>query len=291
VGLVLTRRYGFLMAVGTRPGSPAEKAGVRSGDIVKTIDSRHTRPVSVAVGERLLRGAPGSVLKLRLLRPGSDPLDVTMVRERLAAAEPERRTLPDGTGYLRVRELSARSADAVRGELEVLRKGGVHRLVLDLRGASWGAPAEAAKLAELFLKGGTVAKLVGRKTAEQTLAADAARQAWDLPLAVLVDQGSAGPAEIAAAALLDAGRAPVVGERTFGRAAVQRGVPLPEGGLVLTVAKYMSPKGKEIHGRGVEPSVAVNAPDEGDKPESERTDPILDKALELLKAEPAKKAA
>jgi carboxyl-terminal processing protease len=291
VGLVLTRRFGFLMAVGARPGSPAEKGGVRTGDILKTIDGKHSRPLSVVVGERLLRGAPGSVVKLKLLRRGSEPVDVSLVRERLAAAEPERRTLPDGTGYLRVREFSARTGEAVRGEVEVLRKSGAQRLVLDLRGAAWGNPAEGAKLAELFLKGGTVAKLVGRKTAEQVLAADAARQAWDLPLAVLVDIGTAGAAEVAAAALLESGRAPVVGERTFGRAALQRGVPLPEGGLVLTVAKYVSPKGKDIHGRGVEPSVAVNAPDEDEKPETEKTDPILDKALELLKAEPAKKAA
>jgi carboxyl-terminal processing protease len=291
VGLVLTRKYGFLMAVGTRPGSPAEKGGVRTGDILKTIDGKHTRPLSVAVGERLLRGAPGSVVKLKLLRPGSDPLDMSLVRERLVAAEPERRTLADGTGYVKVRELSAGTAEAVRGEVEVLRKAGAQRLVLDLRGAAWGNPADGARLAELFVKGGTVAKLIGRKSGEQVLTADAARQAWSLPLAVLVDTGTAGAAEVVAAALLDAERAPIVGERTFGRAALQRGVPLPEGGLVLTVAKYVSPKGKDIHGRGVEPSVAVNAPDEDDKPEAEPSDPILDKALELLKVEPAKKAA
>jgi carboxyl-terminal processing protease len=118
------------------------------------------------------------------------------------------------------------------------------------------------------------------------LNADPARSAWTRPMAVLVDSGSAGPAEIVAAALLDAERGPVVGEGTFGRAPVQKVIALPEGGLVLTVAKYLSPKGKPIHNQGIEPSVAVGAAPEG----SSGADPVLDKALELLKSD-AKKAA
>ena len=93
------------------------------------------------------------------------------------------------------------------------------------------------------------------------------------------------------AALLDAGRAPVVGEHTFGRAAVQKVVPLPEGGLLLTVAKYVSPKGTAIHGKGIEPTVPVEVPDQEDADTPPGGDPILDKALEVLKAPPAKKAA
>lgn len=290
IGVVLTRRFSFLMVVSTRPGSPAEKAGLRPGDILRAIDGRHSRPLAVPTGQRLLRGAPGSVAKLTLLRAGSDPLEVSVVRERLAPSAPKGRLLEDGTGYLKVGEFPPRVADDVRVEVESLKKSGAKSLVLDLRAAAWGAPEEGARVAEIFMKGGVVARLQGKRVPEQVLAADLSRSAWDGPLAVLVDNGSAGPAEVLAAAMLDSGRASVVGAHTFGRAGVQKAVPLPEGGLVLTVAKYSSPKGDAIHGRGVEPNVPVEAAEDEEAGDPPR-DPILEKALELLQEGEAKKAA
>jgi carboxyl-terminal processing protease len=294
VGLVLTRRFGFLMVVSTRAGSPAEKAGITTGEIVKTIDGRHSRTIPVPLADRLLRGAPGSEVQLQLLRARHDPREVKLVRERLSPLEVERRQLEDGTGYLHVREFSAATTDAVRGEIEVLRRAGASRLVLDLRGAAFGRPEDAVGVAEAFLEGGVVAKVGGRREAEHTLAARADRNAWSLPLAILVDNGTAGPGEVVAAALKDAERGPLVGEPTFGRAAVQKTIPLPEGGLLLTVAKYMSPKGTPIHGEGVQPGVVVRAPDEDatEQPTEEaKQDPVLDKALELLRETAQKKAA
>jgi carboxyl-terminal processing protease len=292
VGLVIARRIGFLVVVAAREGSPAQKAGFRSGDIIKTIDGRHTRPLGVPVGERLLRGAPGSVVKLKVLRGSMDPLEFSLVRERWTAAPPRSRLLNDaeGIGYLKVSEFPVRVADDVRGEIESLKRGGARRLVLDLRGACWGRPEEAAKVAELFLNGGVVTRLTGRKFPEQVLAAEPSRTAWREPLAVLVDSGTAGPGEIVAAALLDAGRSPLVGRHTFGRAGVQRLVGLPEGGLLLTVAKYLRPNGEAIHGRGLAPSAPVKDSDEEPEPDKPAPDLILEKALELLKAE-ARKAA
>jgi carboxyl-terminal processing protease len=297
VGLVLTRRFAFLMVVAARPGSPAEKAGLRAGDLVKSIDGRHCRPIPAVVGERLLRGAPGSTVTLGVLRAGADPFDVSVVRERILPTAPEGHMLDGGAGYLRVSDFTAETAEALRTRIEALKHEGATRMVLDLRDAAWGDPAMGKDVAELFLHGGPVAKEVGRTVSERVLQADPARTAWTGPLAVLVDTGTAGPAEVAAAALLDAKRASVVGERTFGRAAVSRAVPLPEGGLVLTVAKYMSPSGKSIHGEGVEPSVPVAPAEPGDDeeatqtPKAPRPDRILDKALEVLSAEPAAAAA
>ena len=292
IGAVLTRRFAFLMVVSSRPGSPAERAGLRPGDIVKSIDGRHTRPLVAATGQRLLRGAPGSVVKLAILRAGADPFDVSAVRERLVPAAPRGRMLEDGTGYLKVAEFPVRVGEDVRAQVEALRQSGAKGLVLDLRAAAWGAPEEGARVAEVFLKGGVVAKLAGTKVPEQVLSADPARTAWDGPLAVLVNAGSAGPAEIVAAAMLEAGRAPVVGEHTFGRAGVQKAVPLHDGGLVLTVAKYSTPKGEAIHGRGVAPSVPVAAADEdAEAEEGEARDLILEKALEVLRDGGTGKAA
>jgi carboxyl-terminal processing protease len=291
IGLAVTRRYGFLMALQPRAGSPADKAGIRAGDILKTIDGRHTRPLGAPAGERLLRGAPGSTVKLQILRSGSDPLDIPVVRERLTPTPLSIQMMADEVGYVKVPELSPKAVDELRGAVEGLTRNGARRLILDVRGAAFGQASEAARAAELFMKGGMVAKLVGRHRADQVLSADAGRSISDLPLAVLVDRGTAGAAEITAAALLDSGRATLVGERTFGRAAVQKPIPLATGGLVLTVARYVSPKGNVIHGKGVAPTVAVDVPDEPPAVGIDPGDPILDRALEVLKGEAAAKKA
>jgi carboxyl-terminal processing protease len=291
IGVILTRRFSFLMVVSSRPGSPAEKAGLRAGDILKAIDGRHSRPLPASTGQRLLRGAPGSLVKLAVLRAGAEPFEISVVRERLTASAPRGRMLENGTGYLRVGEFPGRVADDLRTEVEALKKSGAKTLVLDLRKAAYGAPEEGVRVAEIFLKGGVVTKLAGTKVPELVLSADASRWAWDGPLAVLVDTGSAGPSEIVAAAMLDSGRASVVGEHTFGRAAIQKTVALPDGGLVLTVAKYSSPKGTAIHGRGVEPSVPVASADDEEEGEGASRDLILEKALEVLRDGEAKKAA
>ena len=291
IGVILSRRVSFLMVVTTRAGSPAQKAGIRPGDLVKTIDGRHSRPLSAVAGQRLLRGAPGSVVKLTLLRIGSDPISVDVVRERLTPIPATGRMLDGGAAYVKIAEFTPKVTDEVRADVEGFKRAGARQLVLDLRGAGHGELSEGLKMAELFMKGGVVAKVVGAKAEEQVLSADPARSVWDRPMAVLTDNGTSGAGEIVAAALLDAGRASVVGEPTFGRAPIQRAVVLPEGGLVLTVARYVSPKGTAIHGKGVTPSVLVQ--DRADEDSAEGVpagDPILEKALEVLRGE-IKKAA
>jgi carboxyl-terminal processing protease len=296
-GLGLTRRFAFLAVASVRPDSPAKKAGLRPGDVIKTVDGRHTRSLAAVVGERLLRGEPGSSVKLQVFRGGSEPKEFTLVRERPVPLHVRSRQLPDGTGYLRLPEISARTPAEARAELEGLRRAGVREMVLDLRDMGPGGPGDGVRVAELFLEGGVVAKLAGTRFSEQVLAAEPGRQAWSGPLAVLVNAGTSGAGEVVAAALLDAGRASLVGQRTFGRAALQRAISLPGGGLVLTVARYVSPKGNAIHGRGLEPTVRVDlpraGPDEDEEepgPPEDGRDPVLEKALETLKGEVRKAA-
>jgi carboxyl-terminal processing protease len=292
VGLALTRRFSYLMVVSVRPGSPAEKAGLKPGDVLKTLDGKHSHPLPAPVGQRLLRGEPGSTLKLTILRPGAEPKEVSLVRERLLPLPVKGKVLEPGIGQLKVAEFGARSAAEAKGEIDLLKRQGVKKLILDLRNAGFGAPADGIKVAELFLKTGVVGKLSGAKFEEQVYSVESGKPAWDGPLAVLVDTGTAGPGEIVTAALLEAGR-PVIGRHTFGRAAVQKAVPFEDGGgLVVTVARYSTPKGELIHGKGLEPTVAVSKQDEEDEEDAgaPARDLALEKALEILKAE-AKKAA
>jgi carboxyl-terminal processing protease len=298
-GIALGRRFGFLMVIATRPGSPAEKAGVRSGDFLKTIDDRHTRSISVAVGERLLRGAPGSEVKLRVLRSRAEPLELAVVRERLTAVPIERRVLGEGNGYIHVSDFEGDAARELKDAVESLKRAGIRNLVLDLRGASFGPLDQGAAAAQLFVESGVVSRLAPRSGAEQTLQADPARVAWSGPLVTLINAGTSGAGEVLGAALSDSGRSSLVGQKTFGRVGVQQDTALDEGGLIVTVRRYITPKGTAIHGKGLEPTVAVAAAsdtaDDGDddaasKPNDAGADPVLDKALELLKTG-AKKAA
>jgi carboxyl-terminal processing protease len=196
--------------------------------------------------------------------------------------------LDETTGYVRVVDFGSDTGEVLHTQLEVLAKEGATQMVLDLRNAAFGDPADAVPVAERFMDGGLVATRVGRRVNETRLQADPARRAWDGPLVVLVDSGTSGPGEIVAAALAETAEVPLVGEHTFGRAAVSQPVPLSVGGLILTSAKYMSPGGISIHGSGLEPSVPVAAAhsDEGavdeEEAEAPRPDPILERALEVL---------
>jgi carboxyl-terminal processing protease len=287
VGLALSRRYGFLMVIGVRAGSPAAEAGMRPGDILKSIDGAHSRAISAPIGERMLHGEPGSSVTLEVLRGGQQTESVELSRERLTPVPPSSELLEPGFGRLEVTEFDLETAERVRTELELLKRQGAERLVLDLRRAAFGEPELGVALADLFVDSGVLARRDGRRVPEQVWNADPARVAWRGPIAVLIDAGTSGPGEVAAAAMGGNG-AQLVGRHTFGRAGVQKALPLPEGGLLLTVAKYRAPDGTPIHGQGLTPAVAVRRPAPG---VTEEGDPVLDAALAYLKELPAAEKA
>jgi len=287
VGLIVTRRFGFLMVVSPRKGSPADKAGIRTGDLLKTIDGRHTRTLASVMGDRMLHGAPGSVVKLAILRQSNEPIEFDLTRERLQPVLPHGEMLADGTGLLRIAEFPEGTADAARGEIESLRHSGAQRLVLDIRQAAYGSPTEAIAVANFFIHDGVLTRLASRHGGEKAFDADPALQLWDNPVVALIDTGTAGPGEILAAALAGAQRASLVGTRTFGRAGVTRLFPLQDGALLLTVSKYLTPKGDSIHGEGVAPTVVVRNANQ-DTGQSSKGDPVLDKGIEILTHPPAK---
>lgn len=289
VGLELTRQY-YLRVIASRDGSPAAKAGLQTGDFVRAIDSKPTRDMSVFEGVRLLRGTPGSKVTLTVIRgSAADPHDIVLVREKAAGAAVTSRLVGSDIGYIRVATFRNGSAEDLKKHAADMTKAGAKSLLIDLRHTAEGPLDNGIAAARLFVKSGTLVIKAGRDKADRTpIAAKATEGSIELPVTLLVTTGTSGAAELFVAALDGNGRADIVGERTLGRAGVQKFVQLPENrGLWLTYAKYLTPKGDPIQGKGIEPDVRVEEPDVefgGTAPEK---DVMLDAALDHLR----KKAA
>lgn len=284
VGVDLTRQY-YLRIVAARDGSPAARAGLRTGDYVRAIDGRSTRTLSVIEGQRLLRGPVGSTVKLLVLRgSAAEPHEVSVLRERLSGPDVTGRMLADGIGLVRIAGFSKGTAGEVARLVGELEREGARRLVLDLRGSAFGTPADGVATARLFVRDAVITQREVRGQQPDPMTATAADGRITLPLAVLTTAGTAGAAEVLVAALAEHKRATVVGERTFGRAAEQKLVRLTDGsGLWLTFARYLTPGGKPIHGQGIEPHEAVEDPDVEFGAGPPERDPILERAVELLR--------
>jgi carboxyl-terminal processing protease len=292
VGIELTRQY-YLRVIAARDDSPAAKAGLQTGDYVRAIDGKPARDLSVFEGMRLLRGAPGTKVTLVVIRGNAaDPHTVELVRERPAPAKVSGRIAADGVGYVRVPAFTAETPAAVKSEIAALEKQGAAKIVVDVRRTAEGPLEAGIETARLFVPSGTLVIRAGRNSTREPIAASAGDGAVTLPVAVLVNGGTSGAAELFAAALAGNKRADLVGERTSGRAGVQKLVRLPEGhGLWLTYVNYLTPSGDAIHERGLVPGVEAEEPDVefGTEPDPSKGDPVLEKALEKLGA--AKKAA
>ncbi len=289
VGIELTRRY-YLHVIAARDGSPAHKAGLRTADTIRAIDGKPTRDMSVFEGTRLLRGKPGTKVTLTIIRGNAaDPHEITMVREKLAGPLVTGRMMGNA-GYVRVASFRDGVAEELRKQASDLAKGGATALIIDVRRTAEGSLDNGIAAARVFVKSGTLAIKAGRSKTEsrESITARAGDGAVDLPVTLLITTGTSGPAELFVVALNGNKRADLVGERTLGRAGVQKLVKLPEGrGLWLTYARYLTPAGDPIQGRGVEPDLAVEEPDVefGSTPSDK--DPILDAAIERVKVKAA----
>ena len=291
VGLTISKRFGWAVVVSVLPGSPAEKEHFIDGDAIDLIDGQSTRELSLAMIKVLLQGKPGTPVTLSVIHQRkADPEKVTLTR--VAASVPslaEQQYESASILYLKPVVLTPARVDEIANRLKSMAKNGNKKVLLDLRDVSGGEEAQGELLANLFLKQGTLATLSGQKFPTQTFTADPAKFITDAPLAVLVNRGTAGGAELAAAALADNKRADLVGERTFGEGSVQKTMELPDGAaLLLTVATYSSPGGKKFQEDAVTPAVAVVPTPEQEAEEEEngpgKTDAPLNKALEILKA-------
>jgi carboxyl-terminal processing protease len=280
VGLQLTRQY-YLRVVSARDGSPAAKAGLRPGDFIRGIDGRATRDMSVFEGVRLLQGAAGSKVSLLVIRGNAaDPHVVDLLRERVTTPEVTSRMADGTTGYVRIAEFSKQTPALVKQNLDTLGKSAL-RYVIDLRGTARGDIDDGIATARLFVKSGNLAIRQSKGDQREPVLAQPNDGAIAAPAVLLVDAGTAGAAEVFAAALNGNARADLVGEHTLGRAARQRLVKLPDGsGLWLSHLRYLTPAGNPLHEKGLEPDVQVEQPDVDFGIEPPSTDATLQKALE-----------
>ena len=305
VGINVSKRYGYATVVSVVPGSPADRADLNDGDIIEAIGNQDTRDLSLAMIQLLLEGAPGSELDLAVIRPHqAKPQKVVL--NRLVVSEPAvSETLYDNSSilYLKPYILDKEHVNEIESKLKGMSKTGTKKVLLDLRDVSAGEDAEATRLANFFLASGTIVTLEGQKFPKQTFTADASKAIDPSgPLAVLINRGTAGPAEIVAAAIADNKRGDLVGERTFGEGTEQKTFELPDGGaIILSVAKYASPKGKKFEDDAVTPTTQVaqsfdldddddSGTDNAAKPSAvkhSQPDDQLTKALEMLKAKAA----
>ncbi|MDR3752013.1 MAG: S41 family peptidase [Terracidiphilus sp.] len=287
VGITVSKRFGYATVVNVLPGSPADKEHFSDGDVIESIGGQSTRELSLAVIRLMLEGQPGSSVEITVIRPlKSDPDKLTLTRTVTAPAALGEQQYENSTIlYLKPGALTAARVDEIAARLKAAGKG--HKVLLDLRNSTGEDALQGVRLANFFLKQGTLATLQGQKFATQTFTADPAKWITDAPLSVLVNRGTYGAAELTAAAILDAKRGDVVGERTFGEGSVQKTLELPDGAaLLLTVAKYQSPSGKKIQDDAVTPTVIVGSTldDDDDGTPPAKGDETLNKGLALLKA-------
>lgn len=285
IGITVSKRYGYATVVNVIPGSPADQQHLVDGDVIESIGSTSTRELSLAVIRLMLDGAPGSSLTLSVVRPSKpDPDKITMTRAVVASPALSTQQYDNATIlYLKPGSLSAERVDQLAAKIKAAPKN--VKILLDLRDTS-GDPRQGVRLANFFIDHGTLATLQGQQFSTQTFAADPAQFLTNAPLAVIVNRGTYGGPELAAAAIADLKRGDVVGERTFGEGSFQKSIELPDGAdLLLTVAKYQSPSGIKIQDAAVAPNIAVSLPQDDDETAPPaKGDEMLNKALDVLKA-------
>jgi len=259
VGLVLSKKFGYVGIVDAIPGSPAAKAGLNTTDVIETINGVATRDMPLAYAEMLLEGEPGSTVEIGILRfRNPEPTKLTIARAVIHYPPVVAKMLPGQIGLLKVESLAENGVKETAGKIEELQRQGAKELILDLRHCATGDPNQGVALANLFLDKGRITYLQGQKVAREDIEAKPGKDISKLPLVLITNRGTADAAEIAAAALLDDKRAEIVGERTYGDAAVRKAITLDDGSaVILSVAKYYSPAGKAIQDTGVTPSVPM----------------------------------
>jgi carboxyl-terminal processing protease len=268
IGAEFSQVSGYLYVVSVVKGSPADAAGLKAGDVIEYIDGKATRDISLYDARGLVAGETGTPVALRVLRSGVKPQVIKVNRGNYKIPSAESRVEAGKIGVIKVYSLEAGESGDIKNQIQSLQKQGVQKIVLDLRSVAAGTLDEGVAVANLFIKDGDLAKVVGQgNKVTRSFTADPAKHVFDGEVAALIDLGTAGAAEVVASALLERKRGEVVGERSFGSGTEQQLFTLKSGeGLLLTTSKWASASGTPFLGddrnsMGVKPSVEVKRPD------------------------------
>jgi carboxyl-terminal processing protease len=260
--------------------TPAEAKGVQAGDQVVAVDGKSIIGFGIYEAIALIRGPANSDVRLTIERPGAEgkPFDVTVTRAKIEIPLVEARMIGSDIAYVSLSSFDATASDQLRQEIEKLLAQNPKGLILDLRGNPGGFLDQAIGVADLFLDKGLVMIERHRDGSEQKFTSNTGELAEKIPMAVLVDSGSASASEIVAGAIQDRGRGKLMGELTFGKGSVQRVHTLSDGSeLRVTIARWFTPNNRAIHGQGLQPDIVVERGKDAAK------DPQLDRALEYLR--------
>jgi len=307
IGAAVSKRYGYAAVISVIPGGPADKAEIASGDIIEAIEGKSTRDMSLAEIDGRLTGTPGSVVNVSVVRPRrAQPVKSAVTRAVVSDPPISDKMMEDGIAYIKVDDFPKGRSQEIANKLKTLQKDGAKKIILDLRNSGDGLEDEGIATANLFLNHGMIGYLQGQKYPKQTYNADPQKAITTLPLVVLVNRGTAGPAELVAAAIMENARGDVLGDKTFGSGSIPKVIDMPDGSaLILSVAKYYSPSGKAIQDTAVTPNILVAdnndaflAPDEDEnaddsaqqqeKQKANQPDDQLNKAIEVLKGQATK---
>ena len=307
-GMVVHKRVNYTTVMSVLPGSAADEAGIRPGDLVEAVEGMSTRVMPPAYLLAKLSGKPGTRVNV-MIRPAADydsPQEHGLQRSAVKLPDVESETIEEDVGLIKAAALTAEHVERIESAIAALEADGARKLIVDLRGNSIGEIANGIRLADLFLDSGVITSAKGRKYVEKTFTADPGSTVTALPAVFVIDRPTSGAAEVAAAAILQNSRGDVVGESSYGLAAHREIIELDDGAaLLLSVAKYHGPDGKAIHDEGLEPGYLVaprdlrrfrefqsagprlNEPErprqtQVEPPPEGRADPFLEKALEVL---------
>jgi carboxyl-terminal processing protease len=261
IGIQVSVRDHKLVVIAPIDGTPGDRAGIQPGDEIVMVDGAATKDLTMLEAVDKMRGPKGSKVTLTLVRGDKEdqPIDVVITRDIIKIDSVRSRMLEPGIGYVRITQFQEQSGPDLKAQLEELQKQGMKSLVLDLRNNPGGLLTAAVEVVEQFVpEGKMVVYVQGRDGKREEYYSHATHTHADLPMVVLVNQGSASASEIVSGAMQDLGRGVVVGTQTFGKGSVQTVLPLSDqSGLRLTTAKYYTPAGRSIQGIGITPDIVV----------------------------------
>lgn len=260
LGIEVGIEDGFVRVITPIDDTPAQRAGVKAGDLITKLDERPVQGLGLNEAVELMRGKPGSKIILTIVREGEEkPIEIEVVRDVIQVASVKSRMLDEKFAYIRVSQFQVDSGTEVNKHLKRLLERDLSGVVLDLRNNPGGVLQAAVDISDAFISDGLIVYTKGRlQESEQRFSATSTTLAPDLPMVVLINGGSASASEIVAGALQDHGRAVIMGLDSFGKGSVQTVLPLTkERALKLTTARYYTPNGRSIQAQGIKPDIEV----------------------------------